>query len=374
MLNTENDFFKGKRPWSKLKDQVLEKYLRTYLNIVKDIGKTVILVDSFAGPGVFEDDGTIGSPITICKIADEIVKDNFFTILVNKRRQHHNILTEQLQDYIKTKKAFTIHGSASDLLSQLDSVITNQTIFIYLDPFGLKGTDFNILEKFLQRDQKHSTEILINLSIPTILRYSCLNSISKTGITPRVITMHSVITNALGGDYWKEFLLDQKLSPDERRRLILEEYSKKLNNFLPYIGYCPVYESDEKSTMKYAIFFASRHPKALVIMNDIMLAAYSKQIWKAHFENTLFETANWEENLPTKYYTELEKDILEIVKNSGKIQRKELWQKLVRQKFMRYLEKHFNHKITDLYKNGILDYIDVRKTRKINKDSIMFLK
>ena len=61
-------------------------------------------MDSFAGPGVFEDEGTIGSPITICKIADEIVKDNFLAILVNKRRQHHKILTEQLQDYIIAKK------------------------------------------------------------------------------------------------------------------------------------------------------------------------------------------------------------------------------------------------------------------------------
>ena len=183
-----------------------------------------------------------------------------------------------------------------------------------------------------------------------------------------------MITHALGGEYWKEFLLNQKLSPDERRKLILEEYSKKLNYFLPHIGYCPVYERDEKSTMKYAIFFASRHPKALVIMNDIMLAAFSKQIWKAHFENTLFETANWEDNLPTEYFTELEEDILEIVKNTGNIQRKKLWHTLVQLKFMRYLEKHFNHKITDLYKSGILDYIDVTKTGKINKDSIMFLK
>ena len=374
MLDTENEFFNGKRPWSKLKDQVLTNYLRTYLNKVKNIGNPIVLVDSFAGPGKFENDGEIGSPIMMCNIASEFVGDNFKVILVNKNRRHHQILSQQLSAFIDSKKAITINGNASDLLTRLQSILTDQIVFIYLDPFGLKGTDFKILEKFLERDQKFSTEIIINLSVPTILRYSCINSFNNSGMSKRVTVMHNTISKALGGDYWKEFLLDNSRSPDERRQNVLEAYKEKLNLFLPYVGYCPIYESDEYSTMKYAIFFASRHPDAIMIMNNIMRRAFSKHMWWSKYKDTLFEDANWEENLPIEYEQQLETDILAIVKHFGEIPRRVLWLKLVEAKFMNYLEKDFNRHVSELCKRKVLDYIDIRKTKKLNEESVIFIK
>ena len=60
----ESEFFKGKRPWARIKDKVIGDYLVPYLNKVSKLKRTIVIVDAFAGQGIFED-GSKGSPIII---------------------------------------------------------------------------------------------------------------------------------------------------------------------------------------------------------------------------------------------------------------------------------------------------------------------
>ncbi|MDD4972682.1 MAG: hypothetical protein PHT07_24900 [Paludibacter sp.] len=82
MSNSSADFFKVKNPWSKIKDQILEKYLPPYLNKISKLGNRIVIVDGFAGPGIF-DDGSIGSPKMICDISKKHLGNNFIAILVD---------------------------------------------------------------------------------------------------------------------------------------------------------------------------------------------------------------------------------------------------------------------------------------------------
>jgi len=75
----EAEFFKGKRPWSKIKDKVIGDYLVPYLRKVSRLRRKIIIVDAFAGQGIFED-GTKGSPLIICEIAEREVAGQYFTI------------------------------------------------------------------------------------------------------------------------------------------------------------------------------------------------------------------------------------------------------------------------------------------------------
>ncbi len=59
MSDYEEDFFEGKRPWSVIKDQVLNSYMSPYLNKVKSLQKPILLIDGFAGPGVFDDQSPV---------------------------------------------------------------------------------------------------------------------------------------------------------------------------------------------------------------------------------------------------------------------------------------------------------------------------
>ena len=68
-----SDFFQSKKPWSRYKDMILAYYLTPYLFKVSSLGKPVVVVDCFAGPGRFED-GTDGSPLIISKAVRQIAE------------------------------------------------------------------------------------------------------------------------------------------------------------------------------------------------------------------------------------------------------------------------------------------------------------
>lgn len=62
MPKNNSDFFKKKKLWSEVKDQLLCCYLTPYFQKVLRTGKPIFYVDCFAGKGRF-DDGEPGSPI-----------------------------------------------------------------------------------------------------------------------------------------------------------------------------------------------------------------------------------------------------------------------------------------------------------------------
>src|SRR5579863_7343440 len=88
---SSDDFFEGKRLWSKIKDEVLGKYMVPYLAKVNKRGQRILLIDGYAGPGVFED-GTFGSPIIMCEKAEEKVKGNYHAVFINKIKKYHDKL------------------------------------------------------------------------------------------------------------------------------------------------------------------------------------------------------------------------------------------------------------------------------------------
>jgi len=201
----EAEFFKGKRPWSKIKDKVIGDYLVPYLRKVSKLKRQIIIIDAFAGQGIFED-GTKGSPLIICDTAERQVPGQYLAIFVNKDRNSHEKLKEGLKEYVQKKKALAILGNAADLLKELSKIIGNATLLIYLDPFGLKGCEFELLEPYLGRDKRFSTEIIINMSMPTLHRLSAFKAIQEGKITDKVKKLNQRLTKVLGGEYWKEIM------------------------------------------------------------------------------------------------------------------------------------------------------------------------
>ena len=63
MPKDNRDFFKTKKIWSEVKDELLGCYLVPYFNKILSMGNPVLYVDCFAGKGKF-DDGKGGSPLT----------------------------------------------------------------------------------------------------------------------------------------------------------------------------------------------------------------------------------------------------------------------------------------------------------------------
>jgi three-Cys-motif partner protein len=72
MAKRNDDFFKEKKPWSEVKDELLGCYFKPYVSKILHTYKPLVYVDCFAGKGKF-DDGKPGSPIIALDIINEYI-------------------------------------------------------------------------------------------------------------------------------------------------------------------------------------------------------------------------------------------------------------------------------------------------------------
>ena len=369
-LRPEKTFFLGKRPWSKIKDQVLGSYMTPYLAKVSKLGRPILVVDAFAGPGKFED-GTDGSPLIICQSAEKQIPNQYQAMFVNRDKDHHQKLSETLEPFVRANKAVAIFGTAESLLERLSGQLTNQTVFLYLDPFNLRGWDFSTIEPFLSRDKRFSTEIVINLSIPAIHRLAARKTLRDgrraSGI---VVSFHNKLTKVLGGDYWKDILWSETGSADDRAENLMALYRRRLQQAgLPYVGSCPVRERED-STLKYYITLCSRHPDALLLMNDIMCRAYNKQTYDAMYAGTLFEKTDWKESRQSRNITAVVKELAAELPGRS---RSDIWLQIVQRHFMLFLESEYREAVKALCDQKSIRFEDVKKTGRLNDSSRLHL-
>ncbi|MBW2038610.1 MAG: three-Cys-motif partner protein TcmP [Deltaproteobacteria bacterium] len=344
---SELEFFKGKRPWSKIKDRVIGGYLVPYLRKVSKLNRKIILVDAFAGPAIFED-GTKGSPLIICEIADKHASNQYLAVFINKDRNSHVKLEKNLKKYIQSEKAIPLYGNAQELLKVLKDVVGDATFLVYLDPFGLKGLEFPSLEPYLGRDRRFSTEIIINISMPTLHRLATYKA--RSGGTESIKTniLNQRLTKILGGDYWQSIMWSN-LSANEKERQVVEKYVGLLKRYLPYAGYCPVREKPD-GRVKYYIIFCSRHQDALFLMNDIMYTAYYETLHEMEWGGTLFEAFDWKKIVC--HEKEIEEEILTIIKDKPGIARKECWFELIKTNFMKWNASEYKKNVKKLLKEN----------------------
>ena len=377
-----SSFFDGKRDWSEVKDRVLSHYITAYLKKVQHLRKPILLVDAFAGPGVF-DDGKPGSPLLMCNAADRYAPGNWHAIFVNKEKDHHDKLKNNLADFQKKGCVTLINDDAKILLNKIQQQITNHTIFLYLDPFGLKGCDFNLLVPLLERVKEgFSTEILINVSMPTIHREGARNVVLEKGIENLNSQTLSKIKNvdmALGGDYWRKIEWNRNLSPEEREKRILNIYKEKFKKYMDYVMCCPVRES-ETSHVKYYITLCSRHVDALVLMNDTMGTSYNNYMHEKAskylplFANGTEEFFLWERGRE-KVIKKLENIVvLMLRKIDAPISRKKLWERIVENYFMQFIQKEYRKVIKNLVDSNKISATYMSSSNRLNDDTLLSTK
>lgn len=370
MATKIDDFFDGKRPWSVIKDQVLRSYLPSYLAKVNKLGRLILIVDGFAGPGKFED-GSEGSPLIICASAEKFVRGKYRAFFINKDRKHHEQLTSTLKGANLLETVATpILGDTVEILPDLRRAIRDHTVFLYLDPFGPTGSPFSLLEPFLTRDKRVSTEIVLMVHMPIVHRLAARNAVLEGREYDTLIQQyHMTLTETFGGEYWKPIMFDDQLLPEAREFRLINAYEKKLGQYLPFVGSCPV-RASEHERIKYFIVFASRHPDAMILMNDSMAQAYSKRMHEVAVAGTFFEKTDWQNE---RSVTGLREAILSLLASNPGLSRKDLWLKIVQDNFMRYLEKEYRQTVQQLIDEGSLMSPTPRKTKRLNDECQLFV-
>ncbi|MCH8272404.1 MAG: three-Cys-motif partner protein TcmP [Candidatus Marinimicrobia bacterium] len=373
----DREFFKGKRPWSKIKDEVLGKYLKPYLAKVKMLKKEILLIDTFAGPGKF-DDGESGSPLMMVQMARKMVNDNYKAIFVNNDRVHHESILHlfgekcPLGNLIENQIVIPIYDDAKKFLIRLNSSLTDQTVFLYLDPYALEGCEFNTWLPFLKREQKASTEILVNINISAIRRLASRKSFSKGKINNEIIRHHKRLDEVIGGKYWREFLLGSSLSQKDAEEELMKKFKKRILKYVKYVGYCPVKEKP-KNLAKFYIMFLSNSEDGLMLMNDIMCKAYDTRMKKSItkpiplFPDMEIKWKNEENTM------ELRNIILTFITSEPNKSRKEYWLLICIDYFMQYIEREYRAAVKDLHHDNKLLFKNVKGTKRLNDHSILYL-
>jgi len=370
-MSRNRSFFRGKRSWSIIKDRILRSYMPPYLSKVKHLGRPIILVDCFAGKGRF-DDGKPGSPLIMCQMAVKYAPSLIKCLFVNRSKADHKALEKNLETFVKNKIAYPVNGDSQSLLAEVQKIKKNFTLFMYLDPFGLKGCEFAGIQNLLERD-KQSTEILINLSMPALHRLAACNAVAKgRGDSSEIRDFHKILDEVLGGDYWKHYMFANNLSREEKELKVVGGYMAKLKTILPYVGSCPVRER-EGAVVKYFITFASRHPDAQLLMNDTMCVAYNEYINEVAskkfplLESTL---SDWRSSRNS------EKDKLRSLVR-GTIQRRDgftrlaLWRSIVEANFMVFTKSEYLSVIQELLDAGEIHSPTIRPTKKLNDNCVL---
>jgi three-Cys-motif partner protein len=71
-MGQTKDFFKKKKGWSFLKDEIFKYYLTPYIAKIMTAKRPLYIIDCFAGQGRFND-GNIGSPVIIANKIREVL-------------------------------------------------------------------------------------------------------------------------------------------------------------------------------------------------------------------------------------------------------------------------------------------------------------
>lgn len=354
-----DDFFKQKRAWSKYKDFILDYYLSPYIEKVKKIRLPILIIDCCAGPGRFED-GSEGSPLIIAKhVAESRQKGiEIKALLLEKKKKYYKSLQSNVQPYDNCTEV--IQADFTDYLDKISQLAKRNTVFLYIDPYGIKELPFDEISKIYEQIKKHgsSVEVLMNFNSPGFVRcglvalkkeidYSipevadnfCEEPLSELeGITPQQMDIIA------GGDYWREVIADNNLSFAEKEQKVTELYMEQMAKYYSIVCDFSIKEK-YYNIPKYRLIYGTRHPDGILLMNDTMYNARERFLKREFADGKLFDIRPEEEQKDVIAFT---KKLYEIVKINEPISRKGVKLRAMEYFFCRYNSSDYSEAVTNL--------------------------
>lgn len=290
MAKKNDDFFVEKKPWSKVKDELLCCYFKPYVQKILYTYKPLVYIDCFAGKGKF-DDGNPGSPM----IALDIMKQCLASTTMNGNPKigaafidlnYAGDLEENLKDYPGVK---IVSGKYEEKIDGLLEGKDGCNVFLYIDPYGIKALDCSKFDSFAS-GQFNSIELLINMNSFGFIREGCrvLGAQFKTDdseLFDDLVEYESTVLDTsensiqssiqalndiAGGDYWKAIVEQYKkkeISGYEAEEYFAEQYCQRLSQSYTYVLNMPI-RIQKGQHSKYRMIHATNHPDGCLLMVD----------------------------------------------------------------------------------------------------------
>jgi len=277
-----------------------------------------------------------------------------------------------------------MHTDFTNYLDIISQMAQRNTVFLYIDPYGIKELTFEELSKIYEQIKKHesSIEILMNFNSPGFVRcglvamkreidYSipeftddfCEEPLSELqGIT---LQQMDIIA---GGDYWRGVIADNNLSFAEKEQKVTELYMKQMAKYFNIVCNFPIKEK-YYNIPKYRLIYGTRHPDGILLMNDTMYKAREQFLQKEFADGRLFDIRPEEEQKDMIAFT---KKLYEIVKINEPISRKDVKLRAMEYFFCRYNFSDYSDAIKSLLNGfeGLKLFSKSGRTR-INEDELL---
>lgn len=251
------------------KHLVLRNYLNAWLPIMGKTNDRVLFIDGFAGPGRYTG-GEEGSPVVALRtllahpfrprLTNQLM---FFFIEDRESRCRH--LHDEITPIVKVlnekgSKVFAEvrHGKFDQTMKEVLDRIDEQKkqlapAFVMVDPFGVSDTPMHVLERILKNAK---SELYVSVMWEFINRFA------------KGPEFHAHLDELFGRQDWRPLFNEPNWRI--RKNAVFALYRAELKKRgATHVTHFELYEG---ATLKYAIFFATKHPLGC----DRMKAA----IWK----------------------------------------------------------------------------------------------
>lgn len=325
---------------SRIKHVILEKYLPPWERILGAYNERLCYFDCYAGPGKYELEGKIvdGSPLIAIKTAENFLAKSpnkeMVLVLVEEDQEQLDSLEIELnkfKPYPKGLKVLPINEDAPTSVSEiLDQTSNLAPSFFLVDPYG-HPLSISIINDILSRDR---TEALINF-----MYYQINRDVSNPVMKNRVNEM-------FGGEEWQKQSFLNK-SGIKREREFLSYFLKKIKakyKFCFRVFFDPEDKMGSRRT-KYYLIHASNHPKAVLLMKQIMWPLGDEE---GTFEYSARKMGKLFSDTPTE--DDLKETLLKEYQNKkiGFDQlREDTWE-------LPYIEKHYRSVIKQMKKEDLV--------------------
>lgn len=353
MANTI-DFFREKKPWSKYKDLILDYYLQPYLEKIKNLRKPILIVDCFAGPGRFFEDGEPGSPLIILDRLRSLHERGFNVcgFFIEQDEYLYDKLTKNVK--ATSVPCQTRCGDFRNFVQEISQLARDSSAFVYLDPLrpsDLLFNDMRLVYDYLRVGR--SVETLINFMSWNFLRGVWGNR-AKIISNGRVLPDHHLtlqFDKVAGGTYWQNVAFESVVSENDRADKLAEGYAAMLHTWFQWVLKYAIKDKYEAQSPKYHLIFGSRHPDALELMNCAMVKARREFVKDGFIVGHLFPNQPDKEVIKPK---EIEKVVVDTAKIVGKTTWKNLRVRATIANPYIYTDSEFDRGIKQAIKEGLL--------------------
>ncbi len=252
------------------KHEILRKYLQAWLPIMTSTYDRVMIIDGFAGPGIYEG-GQIGSPLIALDVLREYENNidpqklvRFLFIEKDSRRCRHlkHLLEEsqQKQSFPAFLQCDIVCGNFVEVLTQELNILEKQKekmpVFAFIDPFGYSHTPLHVITRLMKLP---SCEILSTFMYEEINRF----------LTADYSTKIEHYDELFGTREWNQITM-QAETADGREQLTCDLYTKQLRA-VAQIRYVRSFQMiNQQNTTDYFLFFGTNNRKGLEKMKDAM--------------------------------------------------------------------------------------------------------